>query len=259
MQRSQSKSTTKDTVDPEREPKEGAPLRSNWLHQWMEECSWNSQGGASLKTVHADDARSDKILEVDTWKPHLISKQGDRIFRTSQHFNYLSKHSTKFQKQNLGVPSREVSSLRSLKFPAEVNQAAAWTSENSPRVHSASSRPGSSGRKGPFSPARSECSRSVFSSYLGYPNYMSNTESSLAKVRSHSAPRQRMQVEKLGSTSRFGHGFWDTDTISERGSVTFDANFGAKAYSGSGHLDQFGMPIQGSNSAGYSSSYHRRY
>ncbi|KAI8006323.1 hypothetical protein LOK49_LG07G00461 [Camellia lanceoleosa] len=92
-----------------------------------------------------------------------------------------------------------------------------WTSENSPQVCSASSRPGSSGRRGPFTPARSECSRSFLSDYLGHPNYMANTESSLSRVRSQSAPKQRTHVENFGSTKSFVRGFWDGDTISERG------------------------------------------
>ncbi|CAL5407780.1 unnamed protein product [Camellia sinensis] len=217
LKRSESKSKIKNTVDPERNP-----LGSNWLDQWMEGCSWNNQRDTSLKTGHADDERSDKILEVDTWKPHLNSKQHDQIFSTPQHVTAWNSNdpfvttsnslSRKLQKQN-----PRISSLTSLKFATEEDRAAMWTSENSPQVCSASSRPGSSGRRGPFTPSRSECSRSFLSDYLGHPNYMANTESSLSRVRSQSAPKQRTHVENFGSTKSFVRGFWDGDTISERG------------------------------------------
>ncbi|GMP24389.1 hypothetical protein CsSME_00001670 [Camellia sinensis var. sinensis] len=221
LKSSQSSIKIKSDVDQER-----TNLGSNWLDRWMEECTWNSQVDASLKIGRGDDESSDKILEVDTWKPRLNSK----ISRTAQHvtacnyndqgltiFDPLSRQSTKALKQN----------------------PYAWTSENS-----ASSRPGSSGRRGSFSPARSKFSRSFFDEYLGYPNYMATTESSLAKIRSQSAPRQRLQVEDRGSTTRFARGFWDVDTISERGSA-LHSNLRTKAYPDCGRLDRPGIPVRG--------------
>ncbi|CAA7026906.1 unnamed protein product [Microthlaspi erraticum] len=70
--------------------------------------------------------------------------------------------------------------------------------DNSPQVMS---RPGSSSggsrRRTPFTPTRSE-----YEYYSGYhPNYMANTESYRAKVRSQSAPRQRL--EELSSESGY--------------------------------------------------------
>ncbi|KAL7254009.1 hypothetical protein ACSBR1_008376 [Camellia fascicularis] len=230
---SQSSIKIKSNVDQERKN-----LGSNWLDRWMEECTWNSQVDASLKIGRGDDECSDKIFEVDTWKPRLNSK----ISRTAQHvtacnyndqgltiFNPLSRQSTKALKQN----------------------PYAWTSENS-----ASSRPGSSGRRGSFSPARSKFSRSFFDEYLGYPNYMATTESSLAKIRSQSAPRQRLQIEDRGSTTRFARGFWDVDTISERGSA-LHSNLRTKAYPDCGRLDRPGIPVRGNNNI--TASYNSRY
>ncbi|PSS33102.1 XK-related protein [Actinidia chinensis var. chinensis] len=194
LKSSQSNTKIKGNADLER-----THLGSNWLDQWMQECSWNGHGNTSLKTGPADDERTDKILKVDTWKPHLNSNGSDKIFRTSQ-------HTTKTHKKNPSISSSEVLSLRSLKLPTQANQVAVWSSGNSPQVCSASYRPGSSSRRGPFTPAQSECSRSLYGGYFGHPNYMANTESYQAKLRSQSAPRQRMQIETLGSMKRFVRG-----------------------------------------------------
>ncbi|XP_057481361.1 protein IQ-DOMAIN 23 isoform X2 [Actinidia eriantha] len=191
---SQSNTKIKGNTDLER-----THLGSNWLDQWMQECSWNSHGNTSLKTGRANDERSDKILKVDTWKPHLNSNRSDKIFRTSQ-------HPTKTHKKNLSISSSEVLSLRSLNLPTQADQGAVWSSGKSPHVCSASYRPGSSSRRGPFTPAQSECSRSLYGGYFGHPNYMANTESYRAKLRSQSAPRQRMQIETLGSMKRLVRG-----------------------------------------------------
>ncbi|KAK2404666.1 Protein of unknown function (DUF4005) [Trifolium repens] len=135
---------------------------SNWLDHWMQDNSKNRQ---------VDNQKSDKILEVDTWKPH----------------DSPSKHSTKPQNQSL---SR--------------------TADNSPQTYSASSKTGNGVRRGtPFTPTRSECSWSFLGGYSGYPNYMANTESSKAKVRSQSAPRQRLEFERCSSTRKPFQGFWD--------------------------------------------------
>lgn len=51
----------------------------------------------------------------------------------------------------------------------------------------------------PMTPAKSVCGESFFHRYSNYPNYMANTQSFRAKVRSHSAPKQRpIQGPKKG-------------------------------------------------------------
>lgn len=60
------------------------------------------------------------------------------------------------------------------------------TAQNSPQFSSAKF----GGKRGPFTP-RSEYAESLFEGYFAFPNYMANTESSKAKVRSQSAPKQR--------------------------------------------------------------------
>ncbi|KAG4939706.1 hypothetical protein GLYMA_16G196900v4 [Glycine max] len=218
---------------------EKARFGSHWLDSWMEENSWRQTRDASLKNGHLDDEKSDKILEVDTWKPHLNSHHSSgSSFQTSSH-HYLSsdynnenfvayespsKRSSKAL--NPSLSSREVLPFGSLKSHKGKEEAALQNVEDSPQAFSASSRLGSDARRGPFTPTKSECAWSFFSGYPGHPNYMANTESSRAKVRSHSAPRQRMEFERYGhSTRRSLQGLWEAGPSSDR-----DSDFRSKAY-----------------------------
>ncbi|KAG4184567.1 hypothetical protein ERO13_A09G179900v2 [Gossypium hirsutum] len=207
---------------------EKARMGSNWLDHWRGESLWNNRREAPLSRRLADDEKSDKILEVDTWKPHLSSQQSHRNVRPSQHFSALDytqsftaydsprKASGKASNAIPNISSAEVLTLSSMKYPGGKDEAVLRTADNSPQVHSASSRPGSSARRSPFTPTRSECSWGYLSGYSGYPNYMANTESSRAKYRSQSAPRQRLELDKYGSTRRTYQGLWDSGTNSER-------------------------------------------
>ncbi|XP_015878074.3 protein IQ-DOMAIN 23 [Ziziphus jujuba] len=229
-----------------------ARLESNWLDRWMEESLWNNYQGRSLRYGRTDDEKTDKILEVDTWKPHLDSQRSTRSFQLPRHvlasdyhhnqsfipLDSPSKRSTKAPNLTSNLSSREPSSLNSLKCPIGKDEAVSRTADNSPQVLSASSRPGGA-RRGPFTPARSECSWGFFSAYSGYPNYMANTESSRAKVRSQSAPRQRLEFEKYGTPKRFVQGFWDAGTHLDKGSVQ-DADMRNNVYSSASYFDRYG-------------------
>ncbi|KAK4734477.1 hypothetical protein R3W88_008738 [Solanum pinnatisectum] len=227
-------------------------LASQYIHHWMEECAKNGYGDTSLKKNGGDhDDSTDKILEIDTWKPRLHPKPSEKKSHNSHYsswndnahgtrtVNSMSKYLANHMKPNPSISSGEVSSFRSLAFCQDTDQPAAWTVEHSPGVHSTLSRPGSSSRRGP-SPSRSECSRSLFGDYLGHPNYMSNTESYLAKLRSHSAPRQRVQFEKIGLT-KYVDGLVDADTNSEKSWRSL-GNFRNKVKPGSGQSDRVGIP-----------------
>ncbi|XP_047325494.1 protein IQ-DOMAIN 23-like [Impatiens glandulifera] len=229
--RSQSKANMKDMTDSER-----TNLSSNWLDRWMQECTWNKNRDVSSLTGRTEEEKSDKILEVDTWRPHL-NNNGTRTFQAPQETSQWNYHSS----------SRHYQKTNSIKLPNEKDEAAAAGGlvSESPEPYSASSRPGSSGSRkgGPFTPARSECSRSVFSEYcMVHPNYMSYTESSRAKVRSQSAPRQRSsQFEKPSPGKRYvvqnqNQGYWETDSVSEKES-SLQENFSSRAYPGSGRLE----------------------
>ncbi|TYI68957.1 hypothetical protein E1A91_D08G121600v1 [Gossypium mustelinum] len=214
-----SNSNLMDTINLEK-----ARMGSNWLDNWMEESLRNNHRDSPLIHRHADDAKSDKILEVDTWKPNLNCPPCNRNFRTSQHgsaFDYNQsymaygsprKQSGKGSNQIPDNFSAEVLPLSSLKHPGRKDKAILRTADidNNPQVLSASSsRPRSSARRSPF--AKSECSWGYLSGFSGHPNYMANTESFRAKYRSQSAPRQRLEFDKYGSNRRTFQGLWDSE------------------------------------------------
>ncbi|KAH6759629.1 hypothetical protein C2S52_022887 [Perilla frutescens var. hirtella] len=227
--------------------------------------SWE-QGG-SRTTIPADDERSDKILEVDmgSGNPRVASSKHRGLFYSS-HLSLgsdqncpsysTSKDSTARQSIR-SLSYGEVQSLSPLKFAEEdVDESAFCTADNSPAFYSASSRGGSS-KRGAFTPTKSDGTRSCLSGYSDHPNYMSYTESSKAKVRSLSAPKQRPQCERSSSTKRYSvHGYGDsrpTQRVS-----TLHANFTNKAYPGSGRLDRTGMPVRGEFD-GFSGGHWLRY
>lgn len=227
---------------------DAAHLSLNWSERRMDDQTWDHQVPlAGTGTI--DDDKSDKILEIDTGKPRITPKR-----RNLFHSSHLSlsadqySHSfttTKDSTAHQTVPSPsscEVQSLSPLKF-SHVVEEASCTAENSPQFYSASSRGGSS-KRSPFTPSRSDGSRNFLNGYYGNPNYMCNTESSKAKARSLSAPKQRPQYERSSSTRRYSvFGFGEPRSGSAQHASALRASFSSKAYPGSGRLDKLGMPV----------------
>ncbi|OAY64374.1 protein IQ-DOMAIN 1-like [Ananas comosus] len=230
---------------------------SNWLDRWMDEKYGNSRAEINPRAIGiggaaADDERTAKILEVDPGKPQFNSRRragaGSRLHSSSsahtseQNSRSLatvpdspSKDSTTAQ---LSTPSPSSVDMRHSLTPLEYPLEAAEFGD-SPHFYSASSRPSSS-RRGAFTPSKSECSRSLFGGYSDYPNYMANTESSKAKARSQSAPKQRPEFEKSGSGKKLS----PIGPAQHQKSASLHAKFANKAYPGSGRLDRLGMPIK---------------
>ncbi|KZV41041.1 hypothetical protein F511_14017 [Dorcoceras hygrometricum] len=208
--------------------KDGSDLGFIWLDQWMEQSTWSNHKNRPRDVSHNDNTSDDKILEIDTWKPHQSIRQSNRMSLVSEYFSAwnntereynksdsMSRLSSKLQNPNPSISSEEVSYVRSPLFVQETDGAVSWTAENSPIIRDPFSRP-TSYRRLSFSPTRNKCSRSLADNYFGHPNYMANTESSLAKLRSHSAPKQRMQFEAFGLGGKLNPVLRENDVCSEK-------------------------------------------
>ncbi|XP_073133041.1 protein IQ-DOMAIN 22-like [Henckelia pumila] len=259
LKRNGSKSSGNVSFDAEK-----LPTTCNRMDCRLGERSWEQ--GNRTRNGPTDDERSDKILEVDTGRPHLTPKC-KIIFHAShpslgsdlncQSFS-TSKDSTVLQTV-VSPTSGEVQSLSPLQYAQDVDESAFCTADNSPQFYSASSMGGSS-KRGAFTPSKSDGSRSCLNGYTDHPNYMSYTESSKAKARSLSAPKQRLQYDRSGSTKRYSvHGCQETRLNAHGQRVSaLHANFTIKAYPGSGRLDRLGMPI-GEDITGFSGGHWHRY
>ncbi|GAB2273998.1 IQ-domain [Dionaea muscipula] len=203
--------------------------------------AWDPRG----PSISAEDDRTtDRVLEIDPGKPphHFISKRRN-LFESAEQVGHSHSHSHS-RTTSKDSTAYEVQSLNPLKLSREDDLYC--TAENSPQFYSASSRGGSS-RRGPFTPTKSDGTASILSGYSDYcPSYMAYTESARAKVRSVSAPRSRPNYERTGSTKRYSVlGIVDLGSSNPKRSSSIHASFASKAYPGSGHLDRFGMPVNG--------------
>lgn len=220
-------------------------LHSGWYRR-VDEQTWEH----STRIGPNDDEKNDKILEVDTGKPNFISKRRNLFHSTHLSLNSdlysCSFTNSRDSHQTAPSPSSgEVQSLTPLMLShSEAIQESPFcdaVDDNSPQFYSASSK-GASSKRSPFTPAKSDGTRSYLSGYSDHPNYMSYTESSKAKVRSFSAPKQRPHYERSSSTKRYSiHGFGELKSTTQRSAM--HANFASKAYPGSGRLDRLGMPL----------------
>lgn len=187
---------------------------------------------ASRRSWEHGDDRSDKILEVDTGniqvKRRSLFCSSHLSLGSEQNFpSYTTSKDSTARQSIRSLSSGEVQSPTPLKFAEEDADA-----DESATFYSASSR------------SKSDGTRSCLSGYTDHPNYMSYTESSKAKLRSLSAPRQRRYYERSSSAKRYtdqGYG----DSVPTQRVSTLHANFTSKAYPGSGRLDRSGMPVRG--------------
>ncbi|XP_042406766.1 protein IQ-domain 26-like [Zingiber officinale] len=189
----------------------------------------NNSGGSNW----LDDEKNAKILEVDQGKPQFHCKRRHARNHSScstltsdpNNHSFLTLPESPSDESTAAQHIVEMQqSLGQLRSPFELSGYG-----ESPYFYLTSSRPGSSSR-GAFTPSKSEFTGSLFGGYSGYPNYMANTESSRAKVRSHSAPKQRPD-------RRSPEGL-----LAQRSSSFLHAKLSNKAYPGSGRLDRSGMP-----------------
>ncbi|CAK9328279.1 unnamed protein product [Citrullus colocynthis] len=138
---------------------------------------------------------SPKIVEIDTGRPKSWSR------RTNTSASELSDdlfHQTLSSPLPCRTPSRlQIPDCRNF-HDSDWCGGDDWrlisTAQSTPRFVSSGG-----GSNGPPTPAKSMCGENFFKGYLNFPNYMANTQSFKAKLRSQSAPKQRPE---LGSKKR---------------------------------------------------------
>ncbi|XP_051119435.1 protein IQ-DOMAIN 22-like [Andrographis paniculata] len=184
--------------------------------------------------ARGDDGRHDKILEVDTWRPVA----GRRHIFHSANLSLSSDQYCQSFSTSKETLSGEVHSFGAHKHdPVEP---AFYTPDSSPQVYYGTSR------RAAATPNKTNSFKSGPSGGGGYsdhPNYMAYTESSKAKSRSLSAPKQR-------PASHYEH------VYAPKASSALHANFVGKVYPGSGRLDRLGMPVV-EDAARFSGSWYR--
>eukprot|EP01018_Ginkgo_biloba_P021503 Gb_37382 [translate_table: standard] len=126
------------------------------------------------------------------------------------------------------------------------------TAQCSPQYFSAVSK--AEGKRGPFTPSRPEYAESLFQEYSAFPNYMATTESSKAKVRSQSAPKQRPDSSERTalSTKKRMSSYGAAESRSsvsgvrmQRSSSHVGATCKGNLYAGSIRLDRSTMSLRG--------------
>ncbi|KAL6544070.1 iq-domain [Orobanche gracilis] len=224
-------------------PENSHSIRNRWMSRRTSDTSWD-QGSFSFTRIVPliDDERRVKILEVDTGEPHIITSKYRKISQYCQTFSTPNP------------PSGEVQSSNPLKFTRDVQESSNYfcTANNSRQYYSASSL----GRP-PLTLTDSDDLKSYASvGYVDFPNYMAYTESSKAKVRSVSAPKQRPQYERSSSSANkySVHPFGNSDS---RLNKALHASFTSKAYPGLGRLDKLEMPVR--DVSGFSGGLWHRY
>ncbi|KAE8677993.1 RHOMBOID-like 2 [Hibiscus syriacus] len=191
-------------------------LQPGW-HRRIDEQSLDQQMHSTRNSPN-DDEKSDKILEVDNGKSNFISKRRNLFHSTHLALNsdLCSCSFTNSRDSHQAAPSLSSGEVQS-STPWKLSEAVVESpyciaaDDNSPQFYSASSKGGGS-KRSPFTPAKSDGSRS----YLSGPQY-----------------------ERSSSTKRYSiHGFGELKSKS-----ALHATFASKAYPGSGRLDRLGMPV----------------
>ncbi|KAL6335717.1 hypothetical protein AAG906_039480 [Vitis piasezkii] len=137
-------------------------------------------------SVNAFD-ESPKIVEIDTFKPKSRSR---RMMNTSTSdsgedppYQTLSSPLPCPVPARLSIP--DCRNFQDFEWCFTGDECRFSTAQSTPRLANTSRA------VAPVTPAKSVCGDSFFRPYSNFPNYMANTQSFKAKLRSHSAPKQR--------------------------------------------------------------------
>ncbi|CAI9771316.1 unnamed protein product [Fraxinus pennsylvanica] len=136
-----------------------------------------------------------KIVEMDLGDSRPSTKGGNSYSNYGQiekNENRISMHNSAYTKpdhQKISPAPSNITDMNPKACSGHFDEYSFNTAQSSPQCYSALSKPDPSRNPSPH--PRSEYAESLYNEYPFYPSYMANTESSRAKVRSHSAPKQR--------------------------------------------------------------------
>ncbi|KAF6177023.1 hypothetical protein GIB67_040921 [Kingdonia uniflora] len=140
-----------------------------------------------------------KIVEMDLGESRPSSKsrnsysnhaQYERVdHRSSPHYSGHRAHPKPDNQQQISPAPSAMTDMSPRTCSGHFEEYFFGTAQSSPHYFSAISKPDSI--KVPFAFPRPEYANCMSQDYSFFPNYMANTESSKAKVRSQSAPKQR--------------------------------------------------------------------
>ncbi|KAH7512941.1 hypothetical protein FEM48_Zijuj12G0143700 [Ziziphus jujuba var. spinosa] len=147
---------------------------------------------ASLEsTVTANIDESPKIVEVDTGRPKSRSRRTNTSmsdFGDDPNYQGLSSPLPCRIPSRISVP--DCRNFQDSDWGLTGEECRFSTAQSTPRFMNSCS----GGSNAPLTPAKSVCADNFFRSYGNFPNYMANTKSFKAKLRSHSAPKQRPEA-----------------------------------------------------------------
>ncbi|XP_058074141.1 protein IQ-domain 26-like [Magnolia sinica] len=131
---------------------------------------------------------SPKIVEIDTCRPKSRSRRINASMSDcgeDLHPQMLSSPHPYHIPARLSIP--ECRNVPEFDWALTGDECRFSTAQSTPRfVNTSGSNAGM-----PVTPAKSVCAENFFRRYSNYPNYMANTQSFKAKLRSYSAPKQR--------------------------------------------------------------------
>ncbi|GAV84340.1 IQ domain-containing protein/DUF4005 domain-containing protein [Cephalotus follicularis] len=141
---------------------------------------------ASLDSTINTIDESPKIVEVDTGRPKLRSRRTNTSvsdYSDDPFYQTLSSPLPSRIPARLSIP--DCRNFQDCEWGLTGDECRFSTAHSTPRFVN------SSGSNAPVTPAKSACADNFFRQYGNFPNYMANTQSFKAKLRSHSAPKQR--------------------------------------------------------------------
>ncbi|KAK1549681.1 hypothetical protein Q3G72_006036 [Acer saccharum] len=145
---------------------------------------------ASLDTTFNTIDESPKIVEVDTGRPKSRSRRTNTSvsdYSDDPHYQTISSPLPPRIPARLSIP--DCRNYPESDWGLTGDECRFSTAQSTPRFFI-----NLDGSKAPVTPAKSVCADNLFRQYTNHPNYMASTKSFKAKLRSHSAPKQRPEA-----------------------------------------------------------------